>query len=533
MINSFSGAVRSNKIPLAAIYSILLIFFLAAAAAAQEPPSARNGPPVDGYKVLTIYHFNDAHSFLKPHPDPATKTERGGVARLASMIKQRRAEEEFLLLCAGDIFQGTLFYHFFSGMAEVDAFNMLGIDAMTFGNHEFDRGMDALEKAMMKANFKLLSANLYFGSNPELQKLVSPYVVIERCGLKVAVIGLTTDKLAYVTNPKCLTDVMIMPEAQSLSKAAAEARAVSDVVVALTHVGNMDDVELAENISNVDIIIGGHTHTALQKPMVVKRRDGTKCIVCQAGQHLNFLGSLKARVYPPQPDGKGPAVEVESGGLIPVDAKFQEDPAVKEVVEQYSKKIGEDVRRVIARIVTPLDGSFKSVRFGESNLCNMIADLMRDYVGADVAFINGGSIRSSVKGPDVTTEDVLTAFPFDDMLVSAEMKGKDIVAEIDQTLKGLQKIPGGFLHVSGGARITISGNLLESFTLNGKPLEPEKTYKVATTDFNANGGDGHVIFAKQKYENGEMVKISDIILNYLKQLSQPLDYRVEGRIVIK
>jgi len=515
------------------IYSFLLMFLLCQPLVAQETIEVRTGPPIGDFKTLAIYHVNDVHSFLKPHFDPFSKSERGGIASLASMIKEKRASEEFLFLNAGDIFQGTLFYHFFSGMAEVEAFNFLGVDAMTFGNHEFDRGCDPLEKAMQKANFKLVSCNLYFGGNPELQKLVSPYVIIERCGLKVAVIGLTTDKLAYVTNPACVADVMIIPQIQSMAKAVAEVRGKCDVVVALTHIGNNDDVELAENVSGIDIIIGGHTHTPINKPVIVKRRDGTKCIICQAGQHLNYLGFLKAKVYPPQPDGLGPAVELDSGGLLPIEAKHAQDPTVSALVEEYSKRIGEDVRKVIAYIVTPLDGSFKSVRFGESNLCNMTADLMKNYAGADMAFINGGSFRSSISGPKVTTEDVLTAFPFDDILVSCEMKGKDIVSEIDQTLSGLQKIPGGFLHVSSGCRLVINGGRLESFTFQGRPIEPEKNYKVATTDFNANGGDGHAVFAKQKYDNTEMVKISDIILNFLKQQSQPVDYKIEGRIVIK
>lgn len=247
---------------------------------------------------LTILHTNDVHSRIEPF-DQGRNAGRGGAARRAAMIQQIRQEEEHvLLLDAGDIFQGTPYFNFFAGELEFKLMSEMKYDAATIGNHDFDAGIEGLVKQLPHANFSFLIANYDF-SDTVMAGKTKPYQIFEKGPLKVGVFGLGIELEGLV--PKVL--YRNTRYQNPITKANEVARLLKeeekcDYVIALSHLGyryrnnQVSDVKMAENSRNVDMIIGGHTHTFMEEPLVVRNRQDEPVVINQAGWGGILLGRM-------------------------------------------------------------------------------------------------------------------------------------------------------------------------------------------------------------------------------------------------
>lgn len=251
-------------------------------------------------KHITILHTNDVHSHIDPFPaTDARNPNQGGVARRATLIEQIRTENpNTLLLDAGDIFQGTPYFNFYGGEIEFKLMSMLKYDAATLGNHDFDNGIDGLLSQLPNAKFEIINGNYDF-SNTIMDGQIKPYKIFNKNGLKIGVFGLGVELEGLVTKglykeTKYLDPIEIAQDLTQELKVAQKC----DLIICLSHLGfkyrdqTVSDIILAKNTENIDLIIGGHTHTFLDKPVVETNRKDKKVLINQVGCYGIYLGRI-------------------------------------------------------------------------------------------------------------------------------------------------------------------------------------------------------------------------------------------------
>ncbi|WP_156151326.1 5'-nucleotidase C-terminal domain-containing protein [Domibacillus indicus] len=505
----------------------------------------------DGFE-LSVIHTNDTHA----HIDNA--------ARKATVIEALREERpSSLLLDAGDVFSGTLYFNEFKGQADLEFMNLLGYDAMTFGNHEFDLGTEPLAAFIKNAKFPFVSANVNAGADANLSSLMNETVtdkpmngevyngiIKEVDGEKVGIFGLTTAETKSISSPG--DDVVFEDYIKEAEKAVAsfEAEGINKIV-ALTHIGFQDgggdnDVTLAKEVEGIDIIIGGHSHDKLDEPYIDETGD-EPTIIAQANEYNKFVGTLDV-VF----DEDGVATEY-AGELIEVDAQndddtyvFEENAEVKKILaEKYTPAVDEMKATVVGSASAALDGERANVRTKETNLGNLITDAMLAKAktidaATVIALQNGGGIRASIDAGDITMEEVLTVMPFGNALAIMELTGAEIKSALEHSVSLAPDQNGAFLQAAGlkftydsskdaGSRVTaIQVNENGSY----KPIEEAKTYKVATNTFTAKGGDGYTMF-KTAYDEERVSEPGyvdwETFTEYLKA-NPNVNAAAEGRI---
>ena len=253
-------------------------------------------------KQLTILHTNDVHSYIDPFPaDHPRNPNMGGVVKRAQLIEAIRKENSnVLLLDAGDIFQGTPFFNYYGGELEFKLMSMMGYDASTIGNHDFDNGLQGLHAQLPHASFDFISANYDF-KNTILAPFVKPYKIFNKNGIKVGVFGLGVE-LSGLVDKKMYEETVYndpVETAQDMVKKKKKEEKC-DLVICLSHLGynyknepnKICDLKLAAITKDIDMIIGGHTHTFLDKPTIVKNLDGKEVLVNQVGCYGINLGRI-------------------------------------------------------------------------------------------------------------------------------------------------------------------------------------------------------------------------------------------------
>ena len=253
-------------------------------------------------KKITILHTNDVHSHIDPFPaDHPRNANMGGAARRAALIESIRKEEEnVLLLDAGDIFQGTPYFNYYGGELEFKLMSMMQYDLATMGNHDFDNGIDGFYAQLPHAKFEFVSANYDF-KNTVLNEIVKPYKIFNKDGIKIGIFGLGVELDGLVDKKLYKETVYNNPieVAQDMSKILKEEQKC-DLVICLSHLGysyknepyKVSDLELAKKTKNIDLIIGGHTHTFLEKPVVEKNSEGKDVLINQVGCYGINLGKI-------------------------------------------------------------------------------------------------------------------------------------------------------------------------------------------------------------------------------------------------
>lgn len=494
---------------------------------------------------LTILHTNDHHGhFQKFAPYPVKDV--GGLAAQSTLVNVVRAEVEkagghVLLLSAGDVNTGVPESDLLDAEPDFKIMSMIGYDAMTLGNHEFDNPQEVLQKQKDWATFPFLSANIVKKDSGEL--LVEPYTIKEIDGLKVAILGLTTAKVPTLVLPDNIKDLEFLNVIDTAKKYVPELKEKADLVIALTHIGYYEpdsgktgDVQLAEAVPGIDIIVGGHTHTTLEEAVVV----GTTLIV-QADGYSEKVGRLNITV-----DSDKDKVVTHTYELLPVNGKkrvkyngkkyytyvgtgFIEDKEVLEAMEPYLEGADKLLNNPVGTAANELVGGKSISRSQETNLGNLITDSMRVKTGADIAIQNGGGIRAGIAPGTITYRDILSVQPFGNTLVELQLTGAQVVEVLD--LAATQVESGGFLHLSG---LTVVYNQLagkaEKIMVGNEPIDLEKTYKVVTNNFVAAGGDGYKMLKPlAKYDTGYVD--AEATMEFIQNQNQ-VDPKVEGRITI-
>ncbi|WP_432357378.1 5'-nucleotidase C-terminal domain-containing protein [Sporosarcina sp. UB5] len=499
---------------------------------------------------MTVFHTNDTHAHLENIP------------YFAALLKAKRADAPHnVLLNAGDVFSGTLYFNEFQGQADLDFMNYLGYDAMTFGNHEFDLGSSedghkALADFVKGAKFPFVAANVDFSGDshfdglqtrevtakPENGKIFNG-IVKEVNGEKIGIFGLTTEETVAISSPGEIEFTNYIVEAKA-AVAAFEEMGINKII-AVTHIGFDDnaavdnDQELAKNVPGIDIIVGGHTHSKLDEPYVHEGKAGPVVIV-QAHQYHNSLGQLDITF------DKDGVIKEYKGVLHAVDTKEGEkDAEAEEMLKPYSEKVKNTMTSPTGGVAEVFLSGLRNlggVRAGETNLGNIITDGMLKKAKeidpeVSIAFQNGGGIRASIDKGEVTYGDVLTVLPFGNNLAIMELSGAELFETFEHSVKEYPKESGGFLHVAGMQVVfdgtAEPGKRIVSLKINGEEVQANNKYKVATNVFTARGGDGYEALGKA-YEEGRASEpgFSDWenLADHVKSLGK-ITNGLEGRII--
>jgi 5'-nucleotidase / UDP-sugar diphosphatase len=457
---------------------------------------------------ITILYMNDPHAHYEPYQDRDTKDVVGGFAKAQTIIKEvvaaNRAEgRETLIFMAGDLLMGTPFSTAFKGQLGVELMNKMKFTAMTVGNHEFDYGQENLLNTLKpKMRFPLLSANITSKSGKRIFERTTKKK-FSGSKTKALILGLTTAETPITTHPKNVKGLVFLDPIKTASELLKKTDK-NDLVIALTHIGVDEDKELARACPRINVIIGGHTHTALFQPI----REGNT-IICQAGAYAKYVGRLDLEAL----DGR---VINYSGRLILLGPDVKEDEEIKSVIEEHKKLMDNSLKEVIGRTEVFLDGTRSRIRSGhDTNLGRLIAYNMASSSGSDVAMINGGSIRESLKNGDITLNDVYTVLPFPNTVVTMALKGKDLEAAFARSLE-LEPGSGGKLQTFG-IKYQVENGRVKIEDIRGKGFDAEATYTVAINDFLAAGGDGYTVFkdkGKNSYDSSLLV--TDLLIDFIK-----------------
>ncbi len=434
---------------------------------------------------LVILHTNDLHSQIDPDKDG-----RGGVSRIKVLVDSvRESVEHVMLVDAGDVVQGTLYYHLYKGEVETAVMNQLGYDVAIMGNHEFDNGMKSLaENQYREMKATRLSTN-YDLSSTVLDTLFQPYIIKEVAGRRFGIIGLGLNPQGMISPGKCKGVIYKDPiyVADSVANKLKTGRNV-DIVIALSHLGYESedstlctDVNLASSSRYIDIVIGGHTHkvidplTADSSVFCIKNAIGHDVIVAQAGSRGAYLGEISIDLK---------TLKVNSR-LIAVDGRLDEaiDPGSEAMLSRYRHMVDSLLSIEVVESLEPLpkDGN---------GVINLVSDFVKDkgenLCGGkvDLALMNRGGIRNDLPCGIISKGELMMAFPFDNHVVVMEIKGQDLLEAFE---KIAQRKHIGISHIDFDR------------------VDTDKTYRIATIDYLAEGGDyldmltrGHVISVSEQ-----------------------------------
>ncbi|MBI4125011.1 MAG: bifunctional metallophosphatase/5'-nucleotidase, partial [Deltaproteobacteria bacterium] len=406
-------------------------------------------------------------------------------ARLVEKIRRENGQKGIVtfVLFAGDLFTGTPISSVWRGDVEVEAVNRLGLDLMVVGNHDFDFSLPRLLALHKKMKFPLISANIFYSGSGQL--LFSPLHELAQEQTRLAVLGLTAPRTPVQTHPDNVKGLLFADPVETTKQYLADLRR-ADFQIALTHMEEKDDRELLKQFKTVDLILAGHTHPdPKEKPYCRKVRSRHLCRTPAYGTHMGRID-----LTPSGEDWKVAATE-----LIPLDAGLPEDPKIKSWLARYEREVDRRYGQIIAYAKDDLPHH----REGPTPLGRLIAGVMKEYSGADVALINSGGIRYSLKKGPIRMKDVITILPFNNFPQVLELTGKELKAVLKFSEK--KKNSGGYLQTAG---------------LDGKKFGPEAKIKVCTADFLTAGGDGYSHFKDKKIAQSYSKTIGEIFAEYLK-----------------
>ncbi len=481
--------------------------------------------PSEGPFNLTIFHTNDSHSFFLPRPAVWRDDGRlvGGVVPLAWHLQKERASTQAdLFLDAGDFMTGNPVCQFqdhgVPGAAVARMMNLLGYDAGTVGNHEFDVGVDNLRRLVPLFDFPLIAADI-LDQNGEPIFRAEP-LMVERNGLKIGILGVSCAEMSEVVAPSRFQGLRSADQVEIIRGQASELDPITDLLVVITHNGVDNDMQLAKSLagSGVDIIVGGHSHSRLKTP-----RLESGILVVQAGSKWTNLGRLDLQVQDDRVVGF-------NGHLITLWAEGTEaGPELTAMVNDYEKQVADKFGRTIGTLAT----DWRKGR-GESNLGNFLADQMRLAADADVGLVNSGGIRKSMKAGPITALDINEMLPFSNTLVTIEITGTDLATVIQTNADAQVGGKHGILQVSGITyrfRSTQQGETaeIEKILVGGQPLRQETVYTVALPDY--------VVMMAGVYLNIKVPPTRDVGVTITEAVvqaimaSDPIDSKIEGRIM--
>jgi len=422
--------------------------------------------------------------------------------------------ENVFLVCAGDEVVGTPMSTLSKGRSEFEILNMIQPDVFELGNHEFDFGLENLNQLIELAQFPIICGNVVHEESGH--SLVPTYLILEKGKAKIAFIGVNTEALKDVVVEEATEGLEIRKARETLEGVLPELEKKSDIQVVVSHMGFNEDKRIAREVQGIEVIIGGHSHTRLLKPEVI---DQT--VICQAGSHGRYIGRLNLAI-----DVKKDRVVNYEGGLIEtVNDKVTPDFKVQTKINEFEKTYGKVLDQVIGELKTSWTRTS-----GESNLGNWTADVMRDYTGADVAFVNSGALRKDLPEGPITVRDIWEINPFSDRFVSFYLSGQELLNVLEINSRGDYEL----MQVSG-LKYTHDperpkGERVIEVSVGAQPLVAGKKYKVTVNDYMLGHSDRFLGIAKEdlKYEIHPGLD-RDIYIQAVKD-QKIIHSKIEGRI---
>lgn len=473
------------------------------------------GSPPAGERRVNIIYTNDTHSHLEPFDVAELGADFGGVERRAEFVAAaRRSCPRTLVLDAGDFCQETPYFTFFKGEADAKIVSLIGYDALTVGNHEFDAGLDRLLKNIADYRLPVTCCNVFYQDG---RPVFTPFFIFRKGGVRIAVIGLMGQG-AWSVIPKKFREGLFCADATAMARGLVRfLRPSADVVVILSHSGNADDLQMAKAVPGADVIVGGHSHSLVREAVLVPNGSsggpgGT--IVTQDFKWGAQAGNLEIRIGD---DGK---IRRYANSFVPMDKKIRvrRGSRVKKALDVYRAEIGQKIREKIGSCPAGMPYNEIEASKAEFSLGTFICSVMKETAGADVAFINASGIRSGLPAGDITVEDVMKVVPFDNSVVSCEMKGEALAAMFARLASG----PGGESGLQlAGATFAVDkvAKTVSGLKVGGGPVDPARTYRLATISYLAEGNlNGAELLRGASNFSDSGVFIRDAMIKKIREL---------------
>lgn len=500
----------SRRLSLFALPALAAAAVLAGCATSPATPPTTRAP-----LKLTILHTNDHHGRFWPNADGEY-----GLAARKTLIDRVRAEVaaaggELLLLDGGDVNTGVPESDLQDAEPDFKGMNLLGYDAIAIGNHEFDKPLAVLRKQQQWARFPLLSANIYGADG---QRLFEPYRIFERRGYKIAVLGLTTDDTAKMVLPDNVRGIEFRQPIAEAARLVPQLRPQADMLIAATHMGHYPngdrgvnapgDVEMARAVPGLDLVVGGHSQNPVcmlaenrrnpsyvpGQPCAPDRQNGAWIV--QAHEWGKYVGRADFVI-------DGGKVELQRYQLLPVNLKIRQPDGKKLLA---TEAIAEDagLRSFLqpfqaagaARLAAPVgsadgqfDGDRDRVRRQPTTMGLLIARAMVDRTGADLALLNSGGVRDSLPAGAISYRDVLKVQPFSNTVGVLTLSGAELLDYL--RIAAAMTPNSGAFPQTWGVNMLIEGGQLKEARIGGQPIDPQRRYRLAITNFTAAGGDGY------------------------------------------
>ncbi|HNW83155.1 MAG TPA: bifunctional metallophosphatase/5'-nucleotidase [bacterium] len=506
-------------------------------------------------KDVTLIHINDTHSHLfgsDIHCKYSGSVDNfyiGGYDLIIQAVNDaRKSHDSVLFLHAGDLIQGTRYFRQFQGTADIDLMNLAKIDALELGNHEFDKGPDFLADLLEKAKFPILAANIQFPEGSKLKKIIKPYIITGTWPFRNGIIGVITPDTANISSPG--TEIQFSDPAETVKKYVRELKnkGVSRIFV-LSHLGFEEDNILAQKVEGIDVIIGGHSHSAMgfsgidcvptegNYPETVKDPAGRTVLIVQAWDQARALGIIDLKF-----DFKGEISSWDGKTIYPIResvelpfplkrspfnefVKISPDKSSGSLFKSYEESVSNEYLKIIATSTEELEHKWeKGSDIGPLVAESILIKLKNKGYSIDISLQNAGGIRKSIHQGEITLGDVYDILPFFNNITIFKIKGSYLVSELKNIIEKSSKgaSAGAFPYLAG-MKFEIKNGAAVNFSVieNGetKPVDPEKIYTVATDSYIAQGGNGYDAFYQIKEKTVTPYIVSDVFAEFLKEKS--------------
>ncbi len=483
---------------------------------------------------IVVVHTNDHHG------STISIDSCGGLAVRSSMINNlRKKYKNVLLLDAGDINTGMAISNMFQAVPDILAYNAMKYDAVAIGNHEFDIPESVFTHQREMAQFPFICANIRRQDTRDF--LVKPYIIKSFQGVRVGIFGITISQLNLL--PKTGQYIIADDEIEAARKMVDQLRNKEkvDVVIAVTHLGDkqlfdshITSIELGKKVAGIDLIIDGHAHSYITKPIMA---SATPIVTAKA--YGQYLGEAILSVCTDSSGKK--TVRLKSWSINPITDAVTPDPVFVELLKPYVDKAKASLNQVVGHTTAEFILNEKQSRIEEHPWCDWVCDAISEFLQqrnmpVDFTINNGGVFRAGLPKGEITHGDIETSLPFNNTVVICSMTGRQ-VKSLFEFVASIRQTAGGFAQVSRSVRYTISYDLqgngtLSNLLINGKPVDENKIYRIATNSYMYSGGDGYTIFEKSTDFLDTAVLVNEAIVDVLSRQKEPLSPVTDGRITI-
>jgi len=481
-------------------------------------------------KKFTILHSNDMHGDFLTEIGGKPGQTIGGLALLSAYINKVRAEEKNVLyVISGDMVQGSLIDMEYKGISTIEIMNFLSPDVVALGNHEFDYGLPHLLFLEKMANFPIVNANLYVKNYH--RRLMTPYKIIKKAGFEILFTGIITEKVIdSISQDKFIGSFVNLEEASGEVGKICNTYKNDDIdlTILLTHIGFDSDKELASMLKpewGVDMIIGGHSHTILEKPEVVNN-----ILITQAGTSTNQIGRFDILV-----DDDTNSIIESKWQLIPITSDIvAPDEALLKFIDGFKTEVDAKYSAILTKFSEKLTHPLREI---ETSLGNLFADAFADAAQCDIAFVGSGSIRIKEMGPVVTLNDLMSCFPYNDSLTRFTVTGAQLLNIFSHFMRAENRNNEGECYqVSSKVKAIYNDKTkkLDSLILNSKPVTDNSLYTICLQGYHFHNSKAYLNFSESELLKNAPQKVistsaQDVMIEYLRS-HQNLVSKTEGRL---